>query len=155
MTETKYPQTEGFAHGWARTEFNINGQVVVAVTKVSADQPTEEGEVRGACVEPIGRTEGEMKMGTLTVTFSTEKARQKVLSKLGNAWREKTFTVKYTAKAKGEADIKWAYYGVRVLSEPVDHGAGTDALGGDITCSFMSHTRNGLSPHSGAGAATS
>lgn len=155
MTETKYPQTEGFAPGWARTELNFNGQRVVAVTKINADQPTEEGAVRGACVEPIDSTEGEMGLGSMTITFSTEEARQKVIAKAGNAWREKKFTVKYTLKAKGRSDIKFAYYGVRILAEPVDHGQGTDALGGDLVCSFMSHTRNGLSPHSGAGAAAS
>ena len=90
-----------------------------------------------------------MELGEGTVTFSDEAERMKFIDKLGNGWRNKIWTLSWILTAKGRPNVKLACFGCRVLSNPVEHEDGEEALGGDITFSFMYHTINGRTPHEG------
>jgi hypothetical protein len=104
---------------------------------------------------PLGRTEGEMGMGEGTISFSDEGERTAFIEHLGDAWRTKIFKVNWVLSARGKPNIKKACIGCRVLSEPVSDEQGAEALGGDITFSFLYMTINGKVPHEGLPSPTS
>lgn len=144
----KYPDTEGYAYSFDRAELTLDGTIYTAISNVEIDQPTEEGSVKGTKSYPLARTIGSMDLGEGTITFSDDAERLDFIDKLGDAWREKTWPLSYVISAPGRTSKKIACKGCRVLSNPVSHESGPDALGGDIIFSFMEHTINGKSPHS-------
>lgn len=149
-----YPDTEGYAYSFASGELTLGASIYTAIGGVDIDQPTEEGAVMGTRSFPLKRTVGEMGLGAGTVNFTDEAERSRFIDNLGNAWREKTWTLKWKRRAVGAPDRIIVAYGCRCLSEPVQDKQGSDALGGDITFSFMYHTVNGKVPHSGLPAPT-
>lgn len=142
-----YPETEGFAYTFARAELTMNGKIYTAISSVEIDQPTEEGVVKGTSPAPLSRTEGTMGLGEGTVTFSDERERMDFINDLGDAYRTKLFTLSWVLKGNAGDETKIACQGCRVLSNPISHEEGADALGGDITFSFLAHTINGKKPH--------
>ena len=144
-----YPETEGFAYGFQRAELTLQGVIYTGISSVEIDQPTEEGAVMGTRPYPLKRTMGQMEMGEGTITFSDEGERQRFIDGLGNAYREKVFSLTWLLTAPNTPAIKKECIGCRVLSDPTSHESGTDALGGDITFSFMYCKTNGKAPHSG------
>lgn len=150
----KYPDTEGFAYSFSRAELSVDARIYTAITSVHADQPTEEGVVKGTRAYPLKRTIGSMGLGDGSFTFSDEGERQSFITALGDNWREKTWTMTWILTAPGAPNIKKVAYGCRCLSEPTADEDGADALGGDITFSYMYLTRNGKVPHSGLSAPT-
>lgn len=144
-----YPDFENFAYMFGRAELKLGPDIFTAVTNVSFDQPTTEGEVRGTKPWPLARTEGTMAMGAGTVTFSDEAERAKFLKKLGPGYRSKIWKLNWTLVSPGRDPVKMTCIGCRVLANPVAHGEGTDALGGDVAFSFGSHLINGMPPHRG------
>jgi hypothetical protein len=144
-----YPDTEGFAYSFQRAELSMGTKIYTAISNVEADQPTEEGVVKGTRSYPLATTPGTMDAGAGTVTFSDEGERQRFIDDLGDAWREKRFTLTWTLTAPNKPNIKKVAHGCRVLSEPDGDEEGPDPLGGDITFSYLYMTRNGKVPHSG------
>lgn len=144
-----YPDLEGFAYSFSRGELSLDRRIYTAVSNVEFDQPTTEGEVRGTRPWPLKRTEGEMSLGEGTLTFSDEAERIQFLTQLGNGYRTKRWNLSWTLSAEGASTIKLQCYGCRVLGNPISHETGENALGGDISFSFMYHTVNGLVPHTG------
>ena len=144
-----YPDTEAFAYSFSRCEIALDGRIYTAITSISIDQPTEEGEVKGTRPAPIARTQGTMSLGEGSVTFSDDRERLDFIDALGDAYREKIWTASYVMRgSKAGSERKIECFGCRVLSNPFEHEEGADALGGDIGFSFMSHKINGKSPHS-------
>lgn len=147
MSQT-YPDTQGFAYSFARAEITMNGRVWTAISSISIDQPTEEGEVKGTKPYPLARTEGTMGLGEGSVTFSDERERMDFIDALGDAYRTKVWDVSYVLRGVSTGtEKKVECFGCRVLSNPIEHEEGADALGGDIGFSFLSHKINGKSPH--------
>ncbi len=146
MAQT-YPDTQGFAYSFARAELTMNGRVWTAISSVSIDQPTEEGEVKGTKPYPLARTEGTMGLGEGTVTFSDERERLDFLSALGDGYRQKLWSLSWVLSGTAGSERKIECFGCRVLSNPIEHEEGADALGGDIGFSFLSHKIEGNSPH--------
>lgn len=142
MTE-KYPDTEGFAYSFERAELKAGTKIITAISNVSLDQPTEESAVHGTKPYPIRRTLGRKDLGEGTVTFTDEGERQAFIDSLGDAYEEKTWTLTWILTSPGRPNIKRVAYGCRVLSLPVEDEGGADALGGDMTFSFMYMTHNG------------
>jgi hypothetical protein len=145
-----YPDFERFAYGFGRAELNLGGAgIVTAITNVSFDQPTTEGAVMGTRPYPLMRTEGNMGLGEGTITFSDESERLRFLKALGNNYRQKAWPLNWTLTAHGQPTVHMECVGCRVLGNPVAHQQGDDALGGDVTFSFMYYTIDGLVPHQG------
>lgn len=144
-----YPDFETYAYSFGRAELSINRSIYTAISNVTFSQPTTDGAVMGTRPWPIKRTEGTMALGSGTITFSDEAERIRFLTDLGNGWRTKIWTLTWQLASPGNDTVKLSALGCRVLDNPVGHAQGTDALGGDITFSFMSHTVNGNAPHEG------
>jgi hypothetical protein len=143
-----YPELEQFAYGFSRAELKAGSRIYIAISNVSFDQPTTEEAVMGTKPWPIARTEGEMGLGTGTVTFSSESDRAAFIADLGDGFRGKVWQLNWTLTSNaGAPPVRFACFGCKVLSNPVGHAQGAAALGGDITFSFMNHTFNGQNPH--------
>lgn len=149
-----YPNLEGFAYSFSRAELSLAKRIFTAISNVEFDQPTSEGVVMGTRPWPLARTEGEMGIGEGTVTFSDESERLQFIDLLGNGWRTAVWDLSWMLTAQGAPVVKLACKGCRVLSNPISHATGEEALGGDITFSFMYHTVNGKVPHLGLPAPT-
>lgn len=144
-----YPDLEGYGYQFSRAELALDRAIITAISNVSFDQPTTSAGISGTRPYPIGQTEGNMELGEGTITFSDEKERTKFIEKLGNGYREKLWNLSWILSAKGRPNIRFACFGCRVLANPVEHEFGEEALGGEITFSFMYHTVNGKVPHTG------
>jgi len=142
-----YPEIEGFAFSFSRAELTLDGNIYTAITNVSIDQPTEEEAVKGTSPTPLSRTEGTMGLGEGTITFSDDRERFAFLSALGAAYRTKLFTVSWVVRNTDGDEHQVICKGCRVLSNPVDHGEGAEALGGYVGFSFLEHTIDGNTPH--------
>lgn len=143
-----YPETESFGFVFARAELTLNGRIFTAISSVSIDQPTEEGVIKGTSPTPLGRTEGTMGLGEGTITFSDDRERFDFIDELGDGYRNKLWGLSYVLRNTTTGSEKQiACSGCRVLSAPIDHSEGADALGGDIGFSFVEHTINGKKPH--------
>jgi hypothetical protein len=142
-----YPETEGFAYTFARAELTLKGKIYTAITSVEIDQPTEASAVKGTSPAPLSHTEGTMDLGEGTITFSDERERMDFIDDLGDAYRTTLFTLSWVLKGNAGDETKIACQGCRVLSNPISHEEGADALGGDVTFSFLAHTINGKKPH--------
>ncbi len=138
----------GYAYSFQRAELTLDRAIFTGISNVSIDQPTTEGAVPGTRPGPIKRTQGSMELGEGTITFSDEEERVRFLKKLGNAYREKIWELTWTLTAPLKPAIKVKCESCRVLSNAISHESGTDALGGDITFSFLNHSINGNYPHS-------
>lgn len=149
-----YPTYEGFAYSFQRAELSLGTSIYVAISNVEFDQPTTEAAVMGTRPWPLKRTEGEMGIGEGTITFSDEGERIRFLTALGNGFRTRTWKLTWILTATGAPNIKHACFGCRVLGNPLAHGTGEEALGGDIAFSALSHTVNGLVPHEGMASPT-
>ena len=146
---TSYPDHEGFAYSFQRAELSCGVSIYVAISNVSFDQPTTEGVVHGTRPYPLMSTEGEMGIGEGSITFSGVGEWARFLEDLGDGWRSKRWSLKWVLTSPGKTAIRKACQGCRVLSNPVDHSGGEEALGGEINFSALSHTVNGKSPHRG------
>ena len=144
-----YPDLEGFAYSFSRGELSLGRRIFTAITSVQVDQPTTEAAVMGTRPFPLKRTEGNMELGEGTVTFSDEAERMAFIDALGNNYRNQIWTLSWILTARGAPPVKIACQGCRVLSNPVAHEQGENALGGDITFSFMYMSVNGKVPHEG------
>lgn len=144
-----YPETEAFAYGFARAELTIGRRIITAISNVQFGQPTTEGVVRGTQPFPLARTEGEMDIGSGVITFSDEAERVAVIDSLGDGYRAVIWNLKWVLTARGRPAVRLACQSCRFLDFPVDHGAGEEALGGEMPFSFLSHTVNGKAPHPG------
>lgn len=145
-----YPDLERMALNFNRGELTLDDTIYTAISNVSIDQPTTEGAVMGTKPFPLKRTEGNMGLGAGTATFSDEDERMAFLEKLGDSYRQKIFTTTWVmSDPDGDTNHKIACFGCRVLSNPIAHGQGDDALGGDVGFSFMYYTVNGKVPHEG------
>ena len=147
MAQT-YPDIEGFAFSFGRSELSVNDRVFTAISNVSIDQPTESEAVKGTSPTPLAETEGTMDLGEGTLTFSDDRERMDFIDSLGDAYRTKKWTLSWVLRnttAGTEKQIKC--YGCRVVGNPIDHGEGAAALGGDISFKFIEHTIDGKKPH--------
>lgn len=144
-----YPDLEGFGYSFSRGELALGPRIYTAISSVQFDQPTTEAAIMGTRPWPLKRTEGEMGLGEGTVTFSDEAERIAFITTLGNGYRNTIWGLSWILSARNSPNVKMACFGCRVLSNPFQHEAGENALGGDITFSFMYHTINGLVPHTG------
>lgn len=145
---SNYPDYEGFAYSFQRAELTAKGNIYTTIGSVQFDQPTEEGVVKGTKPYPLARTVGSMGLGEGTVTFNDDSERFSFIDGLGDGFREQTWTLSWVLRdAKSGREVSLECQGCRVLSNPVSHEEGAEALGGDITFSFMSHTVNGNKPH--------
>lgn len=149
-----YPDLEGYAYSWQRTELTIDRNIYTGISGIEIEQATEEGVVMGTQSMPLARTVGQTEAGQLTVTFSDEVERVRLLKNFGNAYREKLFNATVVLSAPGRENVRIACTSCRILNNPVSYESGTDALGGDVVISFLRHTINGLSPHSGGASPT-
>lgn len=143
------PDTANFAYAFETGELSMGRNIYVGISNVSADQPTESSAVFGTRPFPIAETVGRMDKGEGTITFSDLGELARLIADLGPAYREKRFTTTWLQSAKGRPSIKRVCYGCRLLSEPLDHEGGGDALGGEVNFSFMYMTINGKAPHTG------
>lgn len=144
-----YPDTEGLAYSFARAELSLGRKIFTAIGNVEIDQPTVEGAVMGTRAFPLRRTLGQMELGVGTVNFTDESERMDFLTTLGPAFREVKWELAWLLNSPGMPMVKIIAVSCRVLSNPIAHAQGEDALGGDIGFSFMYHTVNGQAPHSG------
>lgn len=142
-----YPEYETFAYSFSRAELSLNRNIYTAISNVSFDQPTTEGEVRGTRPWPLARTEGEMAIGEGTITFSTESERMRFISALGDGFRNRIWGLSWILTARSAPAVRLACISCRVLGNPISHEAGAEALGGELSFSFLDHTVNGLRPH--------
>ena len=142
-----YPDTKGFAYSFARAEITLNKRIYTAISSVSIDQPTEEGSVKGTSSRPLARTVGTMDLGEGTLTFSDDRERIDFIDDLGDGFREVIWDLTYVLRASNGQERKISCISCRVLGNPFEHEEGADALGGDISFSFMNHTVNGKQPH--------
>lgn len=143
-----YPDFEGRAFSFQRAELTCNGKIWTAISSVNFDQPTEEGVVQGTKPYPLARTVGVMGLGDGSVTFADDRERWDFITGLGDGFREKVWTLSWVLRDEASGtEVSLACQGCRVLSNPVAHESGADALGGDVMFSFMSHTVNGQNPH--------
>ena len=81
-----YPELEQFAYGFSRGELKAGPRIYIAISNVEFDQPTTEEAVMGTKPWPIARTEGEMGLGTGTLTFSSESDRAAFIADLGDGF---------------------------------------------------------------------
>jgi len=145
-----YPDLEKFAYSFSRAELTIARTIVTAISNVSFSQPTTEGVVMGTRPWPLLRTEGNMGIGTGTVTFTDEDERMNFLTiKLGEGFRTKIWGLTWFLSSPGRPNHKMTCYGCRSLEEPIAHAQGDEALGGDVNFSFMGFRFNGKNPHLG------
>lgn len=142
-----YPETEGFAYTFARAELSMNGKIYTAISSVEIDQPTETSAVMGTSPAPLSHTEGHMDLGEGTITFSDERERMDFIADLGEAYRTKLWSLSWVLKGNDGQETKIACQGCRVTGNPISHEQGSEALGGDVAFSFLSHTINGNKPH--------
>jgi hypothetical protein len=142
-----YPDTGALGYSISRAELTLNGKIYTAFTNISIDQPTEEGVIQGASPVPLGRSAGSMGLGEGTITFSDEENRLEFIDDLGDGWRDVIWGLSYIIRKTDGTTKKIECIGCRVLGNPIDHAHGADALGGDISFSFMNHKINGKSPH--------
>jgi hypothetical protein len=142
-----YPDTGALGYSLSRAEVTLNGAIYTAITSVSIDQPTEEGIIEGTMPVPLGRSAGTMGLGEGTITFSDEESRMEFIDGLGDGFRDVIWGLSYILRKTDGTTKKIECIGCRVLSNPIDHAKGADALGGDIGFSFMNHKINGKSPH--------
>lgn len=143
-----YPDIEGFAYTFGRAEITVNSKIYTAINAVEIDQPTESAAVKGTSPAPLAETEGTMELGEGTLTFSDERERMDFIDDLGDGYRNVKWPLTYVLNGVNGADSKKIEcFGCRVLSNPISHEEGADALGGDITFSFLYHTVNGKKPH--------
>ena len=143
-----YPETEAFALSFARAELTMDSNIYTAISSVSIDQETSSEAVKGTSPYPLSQTEGTMDLGTGTVTFSDERERLDFIDNLGEAYRNKLWTLSWVVRNTdngSEKQIKCV--GCRVTSAPIDHSEGAEALGGDINFNFINYTINGKNPH--------
>lgn len=143
-----YPETEGYAFSFGRSEITLGTRVFTAISNISIDQPTESEAVKGTSPIPLSETEGTMGLGEGTVTFSDERERLEFIDELGDGFRQRKWPLSYVMRnttTGTEKQIKCI--GCRVKSNPIDHSEGAEALGGDIIFSFIEHTVNGKRPH--------
>ena len=145
-----YPELETFAYSFSRAELSLNRNIYTAISNVEFDQPTTEEGVKGTRPWPLARTEGEMELGTGTITFSTEAERMRFLAGLGNGYRSVIWGLSWILTARSAPVVKFACIGCRVTGNPISHAAGAAALTGDMAFSFLKHTINGLDPHAAA-----
>lgn len=144
-----YPDFERFAYGFGRAELSLDRKIKTAITNVSFDQPTTEAGVMGTRPYPLLRTEGNMGMGEGTITFSDELERINFIKDLGQNYRQKIWQLDWTLVSKGAPTVNMTCFGCRVLGNPVAHQQGDEALGGDVSFSFMYYAIDGLVPHEG------
>ncbi len=142
-----YPDTGALGWSMSRAEIALNGKIYTAIINISIDQPTEEGVIEGTSPFPLGRSAGTMGLGEGTVTFSDEGERMEFLDDLGDGWRDQIWGATYILRKTDGQTKKIECISCRVLSNPIDHAKGSDALGGDIVFSFLNHKINGKSPH--------
>lgn len=144
-----YPDYEHYGYSFGRAELNANKKIYTAISNVSFSQPTTSAGVMGTRPWPILETEGNVGLGSGTITFSDEAERVLFLEGLGDGWRTKRWGLIWTLVSEGRPAVKLACIACRVLDNPVAHGQGDEALGGDVAFSFLSHTVNGKAPHKG------
>lgn len=149
-----YPDYEGYAYSFARAELTLNRGIYTAISNVQFEQATTEGVVRGTRPWPIARTEGEMDIGTGTITFSDELERARFIDQLGDGYRTVVWELTWVLTSTGRPAVRLACKGCRVLNNPIDHGTGEEALGGDIAFSALAHFVNGKAPHRGMSSPT-
>jgi hypothetical protein len=142
-----YPDTGALGYSLSRAEITLNGAIYTAITNVSIDQPTEEGAIEGTSPYPLGRSAGTMGIGEGTITFSDEESRLEFIDALGDGYRDVLWPLTYVLRKTDGTTKKIECISCRVLSNPIDHAKGADALGGDIAFSFLNHKINGKSPH--------
>ena len=142
-----YPENEGFAYSFSRAELTVKGKIYTAISGVEIDQPTESSAIKGTSPFPLSETEGTMDKGEGTITFSDERERMDLINDLGDGFRTVKWTLSWILRNADGNESKVTCYGCRILSNPISHEEGPDALGGDITFSFLTHTVNGKSPH--------
>ena len=147
MPGQAYPETEGFAFGFARAELTLKDTIYTAISSVEFDQPTERSAVKGTSPVPLADTEGTMDLGEGTVTFSDERERIDFIDALGDGFRTVKWGLSWVVRSPSGNEVKYECSGCAVTGNPVSHEEGADALGGDITFSFLDHKINGKSPH--------
>lgn len=141
--------TEGFAYEFERAELTMNDKTYVAISNVSISQPTTRGATFGTRPFPIRQGKGRMDHGTGSIEWSDIGERNQFIADLGEAWREKEFTVTWVLTAEGKPPQKKAAFGCMLTDEPDDHEGGSEGLGGGTEFTFMRHTINGKAPHAG------
>lgn len=147
MPGQSYPETEGHAYSFARAELTLRDKIYTAISAVNADQPTERAAVKGTSPVPLSDTEGTMDLGEGTVTFSDERERIDFITSLGDGFRTVKWGLIWVLRSPSGNEVKYECSGCAVTGNPLAHEEGAEALGGDITFSFLDHKVNGLSPH--------
>lgn len=143
-----YPDIEGFAYSFSRAELHVAGRIFTAIKSVEASQPTEVGAVHGTRSYPLAQTVGRADIGEGTVHFSDEAERAIFFQTLGQAYRERVWTLTWILTAPRRAPIAMKCIGCRVVDDPTNHEEGADALGGEVKFKFMRMERDGLRAHS-------
>jgi hypothetical protein len=139
--------TQTFASSWQKSELHAGGKIYTEITGVQGDQPTTRSAVKGTSPYPLDQTVGSMDLGEGTITFSTETERARFISDQGQNYREKKIPMLWIARGVGKPEVKHEFFDCTILSEPLDHSDGEDALGGEVTFTFQRKTINGLNPH--------
>jgi len=135
-----------FAKGFSSMEIDLGTSIFTALVKVKYDPGIDEGWVRGTTVEPLQRTEGQLKEGSGSLEWSRIDDAQTFIELLGNGYLKQLFNATFTYWRKGQKTIRHQLYEVRILNVEDDHGEGTDSLHETMPFSFKYHKRNGLSP---------
>ncbi len=149
-----YPDANRMGYSFGRAELSLAAKIYTAVTAVNIDQPTTEAAIMGTRPYPLGRTEGNMGMGEGSITFSDDDERMAFLADIGDNYREQVWELNWTLVSKGKNPVNVACFGCRILANPFAHTQGDEALGGDISFSFLYYTVNGKVPHEGLPAPT-
>jgi hypothetical protein len=143
-----YPDTEGRAYSFNRGELRAGNRLLTAISNVSIAQPTEVEAAHGTRPGPLVKSVGQQDLGDGTIDFSDIGELFEWIDELGDAYREKNFTLKWILSAPGRPDKKIVAYGCSLVDEPIEHEGGPTPLGGSAAFKFMYHTINGKRPHS-------
>lgn len=158
-----YPSHEGFGYAFGYAELScgaIKGRRIYSlIDSIDFDQPTTDAAVYGTRPYPIKRSTGQMELGQFTIHFSDEGERSALIQEAADLAREAgaagfrdalwDLTWFITTPDGTSPPIKYELFGCRILSTPVAHQSGEEALGGDVSGSFNNHAINGESPHGG------
>jgi hypothetical protein len=138
-----FPDHTGFSFSFSHGRIVLGDQQFLAIGSIQASQEIEEGIVRGASVDVLARTLGQLTMGEGTVTFSDLGQAMEFFSARGKRPLAQIWNADYSLVNERNEVQSIEMISCRLLKFGFDHGEGAEALKMEFPFSFMTMKING------------
>jgi hypothetical protein len=140
----KIPDTSEFAFSFSHGVVKVNDRQFTRIGNVRVNQEITESAVYGTARGPLGRSAGQLGIGSGLVKFSDYREGTDFLKFLGTDPMFKTWTLDYSLILESGTVRSIECQGCRILAIGVDHSSGPEALEVEYPFSFLSMKVDGL-----------